>query len=201
MYLDAGNTKSYPGSGTTWYDLSGKNNHGTMINGLTYSSEKNGAMLFDGNDDRVDINTLGVYSQYTIMYFNKRYTTGGRMPFGATGNAFYNYGDSSWRYIHGGVSGELYYSKSVSIPDNTWNLWCVTYDGAAVKIYRQSVYEDQKATTGTADFSAGVKLGYYSGGSQYTFSGLMSNILMYDRALSQVEIKQNYNALRGRYGI
>jgi hypothetical protein len=201
LYLDAANKRSYPGSGTTWYDLSGKNNHATMINGVTFSSNSaKGSMFFDGDNDRVDINSLGTYSQYTIMYFLNRYG-GNRMPFGATSDLFYHFGDNSWRYVHGGVGGEFYYPKTVSIPDNTWGNWAFSYNGQSVKVYRQTVYEGEQATTGTANFGVGIKLGYYSGGSAYTFSGLMSNIMIYNKALSQDQIKQNFNALKGRYGL
>jgi hypothetical protein len=52
MYLDAANTKSYPGSGTTWNDLSGNSNNGTLINGPTFNP--NGGIDFDGTDDYIN---------------------------------------------------------------------------------------------------------------------------------------------------
>ena len=55
LALDAGNTKSYPGSGTTWTDLSGNGNNGTLTNGPTYSSSNGGSIVFDGVNDFVDI--------------------------------------------------------------------------------------------------------------------------------------------------
>ena len=54
LYLDAGNVKSYPGTGTVWSDLSGDGNNGDLINGITYSS---GNLLFDGSIDYVDCGT------------------------------------------------------------------------------------------------------------------------------------------------
>ena len=53
LALDAGNAKSYPGSGTAWTDLSGNSNNGTLTNGSTYSSVDGGAIVFDGSDDYV----------------------------------------------------------------------------------------------------------------------------------------------------
>ena len=59
LALDAGNTKSYPGSGTTWTDLSGKGNNGTLTNGPTFDSGNGGAIFFDGGNDYVTTgNTL-----------------------------------------------------------------------------------------------------------------------------------------------
>ena len=54
LCLDAANTKSYPGSGTTWTDLSGRGNTGTLTNGPTYSSANGGSIVFDGTDDIVN---------------------------------------------------------------------------------------------------------------------------------------------------
>ena len=51
LYLDAANTKSYPGSGTTWTDISGRGNNGTLTNGPTFSSDDGGSVLVDGSND------------------------------------------------------------------------------------------------------------------------------------------------------
>ena len=53
LYLDAANPKSYPGSGTTWKDLSGNGNNGTLVNGPTFNSANGGSIVFDGTNDYV----------------------------------------------------------------------------------------------------------------------------------------------------
>ena len=53
LLLDAGNTSSYPGTGTTWTDLSGNGYNGTLTNGPTYSSNNSGYIAFDGSNDVV----------------------------------------------------------------------------------------------------------------------------------------------------
>ena len=53
LHLDAGNTKSYPGSGTTWFDKSGNENNGTLANGPEFSSANGGSIVFDGSNDYV----------------------------------------------------------------------------------------------------------------------------------------------------
>ena len=55
LCLDAGNAKSYPGSGTVWTDLSGNGNTGTLINGPTYNSANGGSIVFDGVNDYANI--------------------------------------------------------------------------------------------------------------------------------------------------
>jgi len=51
--LDAGNSASYAGTGTTWTDLSGKGNHGTLVNSVTYNSANQGYLVFNGNGSQV----------------------------------------------------------------------------------------------------------------------------------------------------
>lgn len=65
LCLDAANTKSYTGSGTTWSDLSGNENNGTLINGVGYSTDNNGVMVFDGvpGDSAVSIPTAFLPNQ------------------------------------------------------------------------------------------------------------------------------------------
>ena len=50
LNLDAGNTSSYSGTGNTWTDLSGRGNHGTLVNSVTYSSSNQGYFVFNGNE-------------------------------------------------------------------------------------------------------------------------------------------------------
>ena len=89
----------------------------------------------------------------------------------------------------------------MSIPDNTWGFFCCTYDGANVKIYRNGVYEGQQATTGTANWSSGMRIGSWSPGGGYQWSGNIDAVSFYNRALSASEVTQNFNATRGRYGV
>ena len=119
----------------------------------------------------------------------------------ASGTSFYWYGDNSWFYTHGGATAEYYYPKSVTIPDNSWGFYCCTYDGANVKIYRNGTYEGQQATTGTANWSVGMRIGYWNGGAGYQWSGEIGSVLFYNKALTAAEVSQNFNAQRGIYGV
>jgi hypothetical protein len=69
LWLDAANKKSYPGSGTSWLDLSGNNNSGTLTNGPTFSSASNGSIVFDGVDDFVNILDIGSGSIFQTQNF------------------------------------------------------------------------------------------------------------------------------------
>ena len=202
LSLDAGNTKSYPGSGTTWTDLAGNGSVGALTNSPTYSSSNGGAIIFNGTNNYVDVPTnFGVLSEYTFCHWSRR-DAENRMPIGSRGGPiFYQYGDNSWAYTHGGVGGEYYYPKSVSIPVGTWGFYCITYNGSAVRIYRNSVLEGSQATTGTANYTTGVRIGFWNNGPGYHYQGAIASVSMYNRALTQTEISQIYYIHRNRYGL
>ena len=78
MHLDAGNSSSYSGTGTTWSDLSGNGNHATLVNGPTYSSADGGAIVFDGSNDYASTNIQLPNRPYTVSIWANYHT-----PFGS----------------------------------------------------------------------------------------------------------------------
>ena len=71
LYLDAGNPKSYPGTGSTWYDRTQNGNNGTLVNGPTFNSGNGGNLVFDGVDDNVQtpLNILGCNNTTQIVWY------------------------------------------------------------------------------------------------------------------------------------
>ena len=70
MHLDAADRNSYPGSGNTFTDLSGNGNNAALQNGTSYSSDNGGTLVFDGVDDRIDIQNSTSLSNFTSISFN-----------------------------------------------------------------------------------------------------------------------------------
>jgi hypothetical protein len=199
---DAGSLDSYPQTGSVWYDLTTNTNNGTLTNGPTFNSSNGGSIVFDGTNDSVEVtNSLGTLSNYTIGYWAYRDTSDKMVIAARTDTRFYNYGDSSWYYTHSGGAGEFYYPKAVSIPLSTWGYWVVVYNGSNVSIYRQSTLEGSQNTTGTADWTAGMKIGLWTGGNSYAFQGKVAAVHMYNRALTAAEVLQNYNTQKNRFGL
>ena len=94
LYLDAARTSSYPGTGTTWTDLTGNGNNGTLVNGVGYSADNGGALVFDGSNDYVTLgSTLNATAQGTISFWIKLTNTitsgyaGNQRPWGKIGRA------------------------------------------------------------------------------------------------------------------
>ena len=173
---------------------------GATNNMPTYSPY-NKTFVFDGTNDIISYpNALGTFASYTFSFWARR-NVESKMAFSSYGDAaFYWFGDNSWAYTHGGVFGEKYYNKAVSIPLGSYGHYCVTYDGAAVRIYRNGIFEDSQATTGSAVFNVGLQLGRFGADpTGYAFSGDIANFLMYTRALSAAEVAQNYESQKARF--
>ena len=206
LALDAANVKSYPGSGTTWTDMSGQGNHGTLTNGPTYDANNKGTIVFDGVNDYVNIpNVLSSISGSNFhafsFWFNSSNTTADTIPFssGLAGN-YYIQLNSSVFYVQIGPSYRTY-SLSTSI--NTWYNVCFVKNGIndAGDLYINSSLKSSYtgSITSTPSGLSSLFLGkYYSG---YLFVGNIPQVSIYNRALSANEVLQNFNALRGRYGI
>ena len=218
LCLDAGNTKSYPGSGTTWTDLSGRGNNGTL-NGATYSGSNGGNISFDGTDDYIENSSpnLGITGDASITmscwFYDQKTST-------STFQALFGYGNGPSvgdtfaiglqnlnvnMQFNGGNSTN---SSNNVYSLNTWNNVVVTKTpGAAnttTKLYLNGVeLSISSSTTITPNVSSRViRVGRWTNdGSPSYFQGRVSNCLIYNRALTAAEISQNFNALRGRFGI
>jgi hypothetical protein len=163
------------------------------------SFDSNAQMTFDGTDDYLEITSnLGTLSQYTIEHVSFKGAEN-RMPISfRSGPIFYQFGDNSWYYTHGGVGGEYYYPKTKTI--NGWGHWVIVYNGSFVRIYRNGVYEGQQATSGTANWTGGMRIGNYGYGS-YPWLGQIAIAKMYNRALSDNEVRQNYQQYKTRFNL
>lgn len=208
LYLDAANKKSYPGTGNTWYDLSGYGNHGTL-NGVTYSS--NGYFIFDGLDDYVNGNLIqGLGSSITIeIGINLITSMASRIFFGIDTDShtslgvFLNSTATIW-YWNTGDSYNTPFNTSPQLSLNNWYNIIISTNQSDnnAKLYTDGIYTGvanykNPTTTGTGDK---YQIGRYFN-NVYWANVKYSFFKVYNRALSATEIKQNFNATRGRYGI
>ena len=157
-------------------------------------------ITFDGTNDYINVSTnFGTVTQYTVEYvaYQGAYA---KMPIASrTNSTFYKFGDYSWRYTHGGIGDEFYHSQTPSI---SGYIHCiVTYDGDLVKVWRNGYYAGSKASAGTADFSNGFKIGYWSDGGDYAWLGDIPIIKIYNTSLSPEQVKQNYQKYKSRFNL
>lgn len=163
------------------------------------SFDSNAQMTFDGTNDLIDIDTnFGTLSAYTFEYVAYS-NSAANMPISSrTSTAFYKYGAYSWRYTHGGVGDEFYHTYG---NDTGWAHWVITYDGSVITVYENGVSKGTKASSGTADFSGGIRIGSWASSATYTWDGQIPIMKMYNRALSFAEVRQNYNKYKTRFNL
>ena len=205
LCLDAGNLKSYPTTGLTWTDLSGNGRNGTLFFESTYSSATGGSIVFDGIQDCVVVNNsasiLSTTSYTKIAWFYPTsFATNNNLISGETGqHAFWLMGGNTLRAGHNGVWDTVISSTTLSL--NTWYCGAVTFNTTTGwTLYLNGVQEDTDISTTTFTGTGDILIAAFGFG-QNNFTGRISNALVYNRVLTATEIAQNYNALKGRYGL
>ena len=218
LALDAGNTKSYTSGSTTWFDKSGNANNGTLTNGPTYSSANGGSIVFDGVDDLIIKNPpfTGLPSSQLSVFiwvkFNSlsavyyELVSQGRTPSNyegewvlgtnnVSGSARLSFFDYNSGYGFNVVNG------NTILVTNQWYYLGFIKNGTSGTFYVQGSQDG----TPTGINKTYTDTGYVIGGgyrdSSYYLSGNLASTQIYNRALSATEVQQNFNALRGRYGI
>ena len=171
----------------------------TGVDVSNVSFDSTGQPTFDGTDDYIDVTTnFGTLAQYSFEWVENPNATH-KMPISTRQNvAFYKYGAYSWRYTHGGTAGELYHTAGAT---SGWHHWAVTYDGSTLKIFQDNIILGTRSVTGTADFSQGLKIGWWSSGGDYAFDGDIPVMKFYNKALTADEVARNFNAYKNRFNI
>lgn len=208
LYLDAANPDSYISGSTTWYDLSGNNYNGTLVNGTGFSNELNGCMVFDGTDDIIttNLNTLNSSCSFEIWANKTEHINLYNMMAGMF-RPFLSFRSTSIQFTN--TINDITQSLISSGTTPTINKWyCFqftnSYNGVNTSV---SIYIDG-VLVGNATYSGQIKsptvnsftIGNYRATPiDYPFKGKISVVKVYNKALTLDEINQNYNATKGRY--
>jgi hypothetical protein len=212
LALDAADRNSYPGSGTTWTDLSGNGNTGTLTNGPTYSSANSGSLVFDGVDDYATGNiTLGITNVSINCWVNIS-TTSKKGAFLKVGGGLTGYSigvgnndmDNNGNEILGLFPGIRWIDTNTSYGTG-WKYVTLILNASSVpSIYVDSIligsYSGTNPTSPTSFYYIGRNVGDEVGGGR-AFNGNIAQASIYNRALSAAEVSQNFNATRSRFGI
>ena len=216
LALDAGNPKSYPGSGIVWRDKSGNGNDGTLNNGPTFSSDNGGGIVFDGVDDYVTATGYDyLTADGTFSTWYKTSSTGREALYGTSVTDdirfIVNYEPGTGGPTLGTIGVNIdypiltpYANIGSAIYDGNWHNVAVSWIGstASAIIYFDGIaqttsYTQQNTFSGKA--VSAFSLGIESSGN--LLNGSIGVAHIYNRALSASEVQQNYNALKGRFGL
>jgi len=214
LHIDPSNPRCYPGSGSTLFDLSENGNNGTLTNGASVITNRAGRALdFDGVDDFVPTTAPGVttvnrsvsvWFRSSVNLSNGQYATLVRM---GTATSFPADIGKDFQVLFGtdanfgtNAIGISQYGDAVAATgfnDGRWHHGYFEAKGSVYSIYLDGVFRTSKTMTTNAT------AGTISIGREYSFSflGQLDDIRIYNRALSESEILNNFNATRGRYGI
>lgn len=212
LNLDAANTKSYVSGSTTWRDLSGNNNSGSLILGPTFDSQNGGSIVFDGTNDYCTLGTKNlIQNDFTISIWFKLNSSGDKEHFIFSNN----YQTSPALLITADVAGSsrvltAYYASSsitshilstANIPIAINNITLIR-NGATNTPYLNGIEQTSRIFTNSTVLGSGLyELGYATIRNKTTsyLQGNIYNTQIYNRALTQQEVTQNYNALKSRF--
>ena len=216
FYVDAANIRSYPRTGTTLFDTTEFGNNGTLTNGPSFSSQNGGLLSFDGIDDFVSVNsnsalnptnaaTIGSWVNFNSASINNRIIFFGKGDGNTNANTQY------WLEKNANNQFSTYFSientSKTLTPTNfiassdTWYYFISSYDGSKLKIYINGVLIGSSTTFSGSITTTNVVLGIGKLGSYSSLrlNGKIASSFIYNRALSDSEIWQNYNATRSRF--
>jgi hypothetical protein len=216
LYLDAGQTASYPGSGTTWTDLSSYQNDATLTNSPTFTDAGSASYFsFNGTNQYAAVTT----SKMNVSFTGKTTIFAIRTVNANTGNAIYRNlfgGDSNARnfntymYHVSGTTWQIQFSTgpfpwvgpasaSFTVTDNEWIIIAVTQTTSGILTYYVNGQQIGTPETGVT-FSQFINSGIEAvARADNYWRGDMGACAVYGRALTADEIKQNYNALANVY--
>ena len=212
LYLDAANTRSYPKSGTVWTDLSENGRHGTLTNGPTFSNINNGIFLLDGTNDEINIShilfprnafTYDIWLRPTLNDTMKIFWMAEMQIFFSTiSKNIYR------RWYNNNTTAIAYQEAFTENYSSTWTNICwvigsyvdIMYiNGFQVGLNRNSTINNPTITGFNGQINSGVFIGRDEELIYKPFD--VAVVKMYNKVLTQSEIFQNFNAMRGRFGI
>lgn len=213
LYVDAANKKSYtPGSG--WKDLSKKNNDGAFNGNPPFSTNAIGSFHFDGVDSYTNHGndtSLQLDSEFSVCFWSKIENFNNSMTFVEKGQGLESSGNYGWAITYSSSSLKMHFDTyesdgtrhdlgaSFDSENTSWNYWCFTFNSGNKTIYKNGVLQQSTSSTHTIGDSTTYDL--LVGGDSYHLNGYLTNLKIYNKQLSELEILQNFHAHKKRFGI
>jgi hypothetical protein len=184
LCLDAADSSSYPGSGTTWYDLSGNGNNHNINGSPTFS---NGAFTINETQTftRSSMPTINITCTVVVVY---KTTDGTELWVRGNTGSYYIAASSGNNYYHQNSGSPTYYVDTLQTTNPTTPIQ-----------YRNGNYHMFEAKN--VNFSLWNQLNWWGYGSSWNMNGTVARIMIYDRSLTASESQQNFNAHRSRFNL
>lgn len=206
--IDAGNTSSYPGSGTTWTDLASSPLTGTLTNGPTYSTDGGGSIDFDGTNDYVTWGA-GTKLRFTASFTYNMWIKLSSIAQTNHGVLQHQNSSSYTPYIQNnkffvaraGVANDGTGTINPTVTQDAWQNWCIIWTyGQHIRYHLNGQLVACTPLVQTFSYSGNFIIGAATTDSFY-FKGKISQVQAYSKALSVDEVKRNFDATRARYGV
>lgn len=228
LALDAADKNSYPGSGTTWKDMSGNNNNGTLTNGPTFNSANEGNIIFDGVDDYIThgsdtstlISSMTISSVFSFTsYTNQTHLIVGRLGgvsasyrhnyfFGLTSNKFYfgfkQSGTSAYPYVWIDETPIINRIYNFTVTYSTTTSVAMYLNGQSRSFSGPNTAQNPLITNQVVDLEPLSILSIGSGApaqNLYYSNAKIYTAQIYNRVLTASEVFQNYNSQKSRFNI
>ena len=203
LYLDASSPNSYPGSGTTWYDLSGLSNNATLTNGPTFTQDNGGVFSFDGVDDWASVIGIktNITSAFTVsawMKFDKYAYMEILQLQGVSSFKWRISGQNTYWNIYNNSIWDNSISYLMAPNINEWHYYTFTYGGSNERVYLDSILKNQFIKNITLATPTNFVVAPSSG---ELLDGSISHITVHSRALSDIEISATFNLIKSRYAL
>lgn len=209
LCLDAANLQSFVSGSTTWYDLSGFSNHAILENGPTYTGSNKGAIVFDGSNDYAPLATSASFplgtSPGTICGWAMMPNYNPNTPY----QWIFNYGTPSGNQMRAiGVKQDGYvafdgYGSRVQSPQifrkDVWYNVVGVYSGSLASLFVNGRLVAGPTAQSWSTVGSASRVARIIGSGGEFWPGRISQVMMYNRALSESEVLQNYNAIKGRF--
>jgi hypothetical protein len=222
LFLDAANPESYSGTGSTWFDVSGNVNNGTLINGPTFDSANGGSIVFDGSNDFAEIphstywntNVFGTATNFTLECWYKPdlFKNWDTLIEKSESSGWYSRSEGAAIWINSvsiqgvfssGVDGNPGGSTTILSYETTTLRWyhiAFTGDGTTLRLYVDGIQRTtnlvSSRTVAVYNGNVGPRLG-----RRAFMDGQMASVRLYTKGITEQEVLQNYNATKSRFGL
>jgi hypothetical protein len=201
MYLDAGVSASYPGSGTTWTDITYNGNNGTLVNGPTYDSHEGGSLLFDGVDDYVGLTNVNITIPSGLNFVLNAWI---KTPSILAGYKMILSTDQYYIYLALFNNQFAFDARGYPVvrfgtlsPD-TWYNVTIVRDADVDYRYINGVLIDTNPNA--MGIGGNYAVGKWNFNNTLFYDSNISVISMYNEAINGTGVLQNFNTLKSRYG-